>query len=143
MGGVNPWRAWRAEVEWVLLWGDLPPGIKGVTDWEARTVTLSRRLRQRERRCTIAHEHLHVTRGPVPDDPVSVAREEVAIERLVARALIPLADLAEALAWAHSHDEAADELWVDSQTLTARLDHLHPSERAALVRRLALREDTA
>ena len=41
-----------------------------------------------------------------------------------------------ALAWAHNLDEAADELWVDVETLEVRLAHLHPSERHYLRRRL-------
>jgi hypothetical protein len=115
----------------------------GWTDWLTRTVTLDKRLRQTERRCTIAHENLHITRGPVPDDPVIVAREELVIEKMVARCLIPLDRLCETLAWAWTKHEAAEELWVDPQTLTTRLKHLHPCEAAVLRRRLPHREDTA
>lgn len=54
-----------------------------------------------------------------------------------ARWLLPdIVVVGDALAWATSLDEAADELWVDRRTLQARLDHLHPSERHYLRRRL-------
>lgn len=142
MGGHHPWREFRGHKDWTLIWADLG-GEMGWTDWATRTVTLDRRLRQAERRCTIAHENLHITRGPVPDDPICVAREEVAIEKLVARALIPLDALAETLAWAWTEQEAAEDLWVDRQTLRTRLYHLHPAEAAVLRRRLEHREDTA
>ncbi|QLQ16103.1 MAG: ImmA/IrrE family metallo-endopeptidase [Micropruina sp.] len=133
---MHPWRELRAMDDWTLDWERLPRGVLGVCDWEARVITLDSRLRQPERRCTVLHEILHAKRGVFADDPVLMAKEEAAIERLVARALIPLRALGEALAWAHTLDEAADELWVDLATLRARLDHLHPSERHYLIRRL-------
>lgn len=143
MGGHHPWREFRGHAEWTLIWAEFDDDQMGWTDWSTRTVTLSRRLLQAERRCTIAHENLHIARGPVPDDPVCVAREEAAIEKLVARALIPLDCLCETLAWAYTEQEAADDLWVDRQTLRTRIRHLHPAEAAVLRRRLEHRQDTA
>jgi len=143
VGGAHPWREFRGHADWALVWADLGDDEMGWTDWGTRTVTLDKRLRQAERRCTIAHENLHISRGPVPDDPVYVAREELAIEKLVARALIPLDCLCETLAWAWTEQEAAEDLWVDRQTLNTRLKHLHPAEAAVLRRRLEHREDTA
>lgn len=133
----HPWRHFRDSLpQWGLVWADLPEGVAGVTDWERLTITLDRRLTQAERRSTICHEALHAHRGPIPDDPVIVAREELAIERLAARKLIGLEALGEALAWSRFAPVVADVLWVDEQLLDARLDHLHPSERAYLHRRL-------
>ena len=45
--------------------------------------------------------------------------------------------VAEAMAWAHTPMEAAEELGVDLYVLRKRLRHLHPSERGYLERRLA------
>jgi hypothetical protein len=77
---------------------------------------------------------------------VTMAWSEALFERRVSdiacRRLIGIRDLGEALAWAHDVDEAADELWVDVDTLRARLDHLHPAERAYLRRRLADPDET-
>lgn len=108
----------------------------GVTDYQAQTITLDKGLLQAERRSTLAHELEHVARGPAPADPVLSAREEAIIDRIVARRLIRMEALADALAWAHNHHEAADELWVDEATLRARLRTLADSERDYLRDRL-------
>jgi hypothetical protein len=131
----HPWRRFRALVDWRLVWADMPDGTIGETDFEAGTVTLSHDLSQAQRRCTIAHETEHVVRGPVP--LYLVPREERDVDRNVARLLLPdIRQMGEALAWAHGLDEAAEELWVDTDTLRARLEHLHPAERAWLRGRL-------
>lgn len=114
----------------------LPPGQWGETCWGTRTVTIDCRLGQAQRRSALTHELVHAMRGPAPDEPVLAAREESAVEDAAARLLIDIHDLGEALAWAHDVDEAADELWVDCETLLIRLEHLHPAERAYLTRRL-------
>ncbi|MDK9341388.1 hypothetical protein [Propionibacterium freudenreichii] len=64
-------------------------------------------------------------------------REETLIEQTVASILIPLEALTRALQWTASLSEAADELGVDDRTLATRLEHLHPSEQAALNTHLA------
>lgn len=133
----HPWRHFRESLpHWDLVWGFLPEGVAGFTDWETCTITLDRRLTQAERRSTICHEALHAHRGPIPNDPVIVAREEAIIERLAARRLITLHALGEALAWSRRPTTVADVLWVDEQLLHARLDHLHPAERHYLMQRL-------
>jgi hypothetical protein len=95
-------------------------------------------MSQAERRCTIAHETAHIERGPVP--PHQAAREELLIDRTVARLLIPsLPDLVDALAWSGGHIEtAADALWVDDYLLQVRLGALTAPERAYAGRRLQL-----
>lgn len=131
----HPWRALRSLVDWTLQWqaSDL---VDGVTHFPSRTITLDPRLLQVERRCTITHELVHIERGPVPADPRLAAREESYVEQEAARRLITLEALADALAWCHDEYEAADELWVDVDTLRVRLAHLHPAEVAHLRRRL-------
>ena len=132
----HPWRRLRDRPEWLLEWGMLPPGLMGSTCHRRRVITLDLRLSQAERRCTIAHELEHVERGPMPSDPILAAREEESIERAVARRLVTIRALGDALAWARTLDEAAEELWVDVATLEARLRSLHPAEHAYLNRRL-------
>lgn len=132
----HPWRTLRGLAHVRLLWHDGGPA--GLTHFGNATISLRRGLTQVERRCTLAHELRHVLRGPFLD--VNTAKEERAVEREAARQLIELEQLGEALAWAHTYEEAADELWVDLPTLRARLIHLHPSERAYLTRRLADKE---
>lgn len=126
----HPWRRLRTLVDWTLQWALLPGGVVGVTDWAHRTITLDVRLTQVERRCTIAHELEHVARGPAP--AWDVAREEAAVDDVVARYLIPLDRLAAAVAWSLDPHEIADELWVDVPTLEARARGLTEGERAVL-----------
>lgn len=85
-------------------------------------------------RCVLAHEAHHALRGPFPRwlQP----REEEAVSRAAARYLIPFPRLLDAVAWSREPNEVADELDVDLPTLEARVRGLHPSERAALVRKL-------
>lgn len=130
----HPWRHLRdlahVRLEWRHDTHDL-----GCTHFRADLITMSTQQTQAERRCTIAHELVHLERGPVP--PHLEAREEEVVEREAARRLIDLHDLGEALAWSPYPCEVADELWVDEAMLEARLAGLHPSERAWLRRRMA------
>ena len=132
----DPWHEFHALTDWALHWARLPADLLGVTDFRTRTVTLDDRLLQAERRCTVAHEIEHIRRGPMPADPILAAREEAAINRAVARKLIGLTELGDALAWADTRADAAAELWVDEDTLAERLRHLHPAEVHHLRRRL-------
>ena len=63
------------------------------------------------------------------------------MEQEVARRLIELRPLGEALAWSRHISEAADVLWVTEDVLRARLDCLQPSERIYLDARLAFRHE--
>lgn len=130
----HPWRRLREFAHVTLLWHD--GGPMGVTNFARQTISLRRGMTWAERRCTIQHELLHVERGPVP---LSLAgREEERVRRETARLMLPCVKrIGEALAWAHSEEEAADELCVDESVLRYRLRHLHPSERAYLDRRLS------
>lgn len=131
----HPWRDLRALAHVTLhLTADLGPGVWGATDG-ARRIWLDTGLTQRERRSTLAHELEHLRRGHTGcQDPAT----ERAVEAAAARYLLPeIREIADALVWAGCHlDAAADELWVDEQLLRARLEHLHPAERAILVERL-------
>lgn len=106
--------------------------LHAVPDWARRVVTVDCRLSAVQRRCTLAHELVHVERGPVPRDPWLAAREEAAVEAEAARRLIPLDALAGALAWSRRPDEVAEELWVDVQTLAVRIGGLSDVERVAV-----------
>lgn len=132
----DPWREFCTFTDWALKWDRLPADLLGVTDFRTRTVILDERLLQAERRCTLAHELEHIRRGRVPADPVLAVREEAAIDRTVARKLIGISELGDALAWASGPAEAAEELWVDEATLSARLRHLCPAEVRHLRQRL-------
>lgn len=120
------------EAPWVLEEAVLPAGRFGLVDWARRVVTVDCRLSAAQRRCTLAHELVHVERGPVPADPWLAAREEAAVEAEAARRLIGIDALADALAWSSQPAEIADELWVDVQTLMVRVGGLSVAERRAV-----------
>lgn len=131
----HPWQAFRSLIDWTLHWShDLPCDRQGEVDFDARTVTLAHGLTQAERRSTIAHETQHILRGPAPAH--LRAREEQAVDREAARLLIPVAALVEALLWSYDEHEIAEELWVDVDTVRARLANLTTAEQQLLNERL-------
>lgn len=133
----HPWRHLRAQQSWTFVTAELPEHRRAQTDWTTRTVTIAKGLTQAKRRCSLAHELVHMERGPVAADARTAAREERLVEAIMARRMIELRDLGEALAWSQYPADVADELWVDGPTLRARLDNLTDAERAYLEARLS------
>lgn len=132
--GIHPWRRLRALAHITLVWHD--DGPMGETDFEAGVISLRRGMSQAERRSTILHECLHVERGPVPMGLAD--KEEERVCRHTAQELLPdVRAIADALAWARWNlVEAAEELWVDVDTLACRLATMtHPAERAYMRQR--------
>ena len=92
-----------------------------------------------QRRCTLAHELVHLERGILDCGPW-LQREEVQVHTEVSRRLIPLATLAAAIrALGGADDQAALAQWleVDCETLAMRLSRLTAVERKTLRRWLA------
>lgn len=135
----HPWRLFRNLTHVKLRWAPLPPGIKGVTDFDTNEVVMDpdQHANSADRRSTISHEMQHLVRGPVM--PHLIGREEVQVEKIAARLLMPdIKEIGKVLEWSGTNlEEAAEELWVDVAMLRCRLDHLHPAERGYLKRRLA------
>lgn len=132
MTPYHPWRELRARPHLTLHFAiGGPARLLGCIRHDG-IIELADGQLQAARRCTICHELVHDERRIYPLDPVLRAREERTVERIAARRLIPLAQLADVLRWAHCIDEAAAELWVDVPMLQARLDALSPAERALL-----------
>lgn len=119
---------------------DLGDDRMGETDGRA-LIRINDGMLQTERRCTLAHELVHMEMGH--SGPCTPG-EELAVAKEAARRLIPVAELASAVSFhGENWPAVADELWVDETTLRTRLDHLHPAERGYLKRRLAMKEETA
>jgi hypothetical protein len=132
----HPWRAIRALGHRVEVRWERHDDVLGSWCERTRTMTLHPDQNQAERRCTATHELLHLQRGDTTCDWRT--------HRDAARLLIDLHALADALAlYGDDHAQIADELWVDRETLQARLDHLHPAERGYLRRRLSMKENSA
>ena len=127
----HPWHALRALHDWTLTIAPLPAGTRGLTHWPSLTITLRPGLTQAQRRSVLAHELVHVERGPFP--PGWEWQEEQRVRVLAARRLIPLDRLIDAVRWTEDPAEMADELWVDEAVLRDRLDHLQPWEMDAIV----------
>jgi hypothetical protein len=131
----HPWRAIRARADVLVHW-ERRDGLLGSWCERSRVMTMHPDQNQAERRCTAAHELLHVERGDTSCDWRT--------HRDAAKLLIDYRDLAEKIAtYGENWPVIAEELWVDEETLAARLKHLHPSERGYLARRLSMREETA
>lgn len=124
----NPWADLTSRPQLYLCWGGLPPGQLGATDghriWIATGLTI------RERRCTLAHELVHIDLDLVSD--VTWAAEQ-RVRDVTARRLLPDIDaVASALAGGVDMATASDELWVTEDVLTDRLTTLADAERAML-----------
>lgn len=99
----------------------LPDGVAGLIG--DGVIWLCRSLSQRGRRSVLAHEIVHLERGP---GSVCEGREEAIVDRIAARRLINEHDFFEALRWTGGvpNDEAADMLWVYLHTLAVRAKDL-------------------
>lgn len=129
----NPWRRLRDLMGVELLWHD--GGPMGLTDPLQMTISLRRGMSWAERRVTVDHECDHIEDGEQP--PGLAAKNEERIRRRTALRMIPdMRPVADAIAWALSEEEAAEELGVDLHCLRYRLKHMSPMERAWLDHRL-------
>lgn len=110
-----------------------------------RRIFVRHGLRGPEWVVAVAHEAVHALRGDVPCcSPELEARQEAIVNRDAARLLIDIRDLAEAAAALAGDPHAiADELGVTYEVVRLRVQHLHPSERAFLKRRLEHTEESA
>lgn len=97
MGGWNPWRALREREHVELQWRELPRDQRGY--WSPcggrAVIVLATWLDRRARRCTLAHELVHDERGLTTSrmPAALVAKEESAVEREVARRMVPRDEL--------------------------------------------------
>lgn len=108
----------------------LPAGQLGRTLYQHALVEVLDGQAPRQRRSTLAHEYVHVCRGPVPR--WLTPREERAVEATAARLLIPFEDLVDAMVWCRDEHELAEHLHVDVPMVRARLDNLTDDENARI-----------
>lgn len=111
----------------------LPDGLLGFTDGIAR-IWLDRELTAVDRRVVLDHELIHYSRGHRGHCVAVIERD---IDRDVARGLIHVTDLGEAIAWSEHIVVIAEELDVMPDTVIDRLHTLTAGERAALEARVA------
>jgi len=111
-----------------VIWKRPGPGKPAATDGERR-IWIDPGLSQRERRCTLTHELVHLRFGHRGCQPPAI---ESQVRAAAAQCLIPAERLLTEAAWALSLGELADELWVTESVLLDRLSSLSPDERRAL-----------
>lgn len=137
----NPWHHlqahWpRAEVSIEPLPGDL----LGLTRFPPLHIALSSYSSPAQRRCTLAHEIVHLERDPIrgddADQPLGWSpREERRVHAVAATRLIHADALVAAIRDLGGNDDRAALsalLDVDTETLQVRLALLDPHERAAI-----------
>lgn len=129
----HPWRRFRDE------WGHIPLVLKRLDDdfhavTDGSAVWMDSELLQVERRCTIAHETVHLERGEHCAQDVAV---EARADRIAAGRLVSLEALTQALIWSDDLEEVASELWVTPEIARARIDILRPAEVAIIAELIA------
>lgn len=121
----------------------LPAGERGRWYPDLHVIVIDEGLTQVERRCTLMHELVHRMRGDVHiNDDRYLSRQEKSCHLTVARLLIPFSRLYAAMQWGRDPHELAAELWVDVETLHARILSLSESETTRLHAMLNARDAT-
>jgi hypothetical protein len=136
----DPWRDLRRnwpEVELIVepMAGDLLGEVRD----DGRQIALRAGTSSGQRRCTLTHELIHLERGLLDCGPWQ-SREELIVHAEVARRLIPIDMLSEAIRFLGGDGDAAALallLDVDSETLLLRRRLLDRIERRTVRRSLA------
>jgi Zn-dependent peptidase ImmA (M78 family) len=138
---VDPFELLAQHPDISLGFTRLPRGERGRWYPDLHVILLDERLTQAERRCTLLHELVHRMRGDSHvEDQRELSRQERDCHLTVARLLIPLDRLKAAMQWGRDPQELADELWVDVETLQARVMGLS-AEEAAFVRAVEVEDE--
>jgi Zn-dependent peptidase ImmA (M78 family) len=118
--------------------------------WEPdqQVILLDSRLSQAARRSRLAHELAHLDRGDEclngsGDAERLARRQERRAEELAARRMIPLDQLADALCWAWHSGEIAEALNVDEALVVSRILTSTDTEKQAIEKRVAEKEEVA
>lgn len=127
----DPWAELRRQPHLRLAWVELPFPYRACTD--GTTIWLDTRLTQRERRCALMHELIHIEMGHTSHQPASIEKQ---VEIVTAERLLPdIEIIAENLADVDIAT-AAEALWVTPSVLQTRLTALTAIESAELSRLL-------
>lgn len=117
----NPWRGLRDRDDVIVLFGELPEGLRACHQRRGRShvLVITSDAGQVERNHLLAHELVHIERGGgCPTDPAmpedwrhSVTREERRVEDEAVRRLVPLGELRR---WVVQREQACEhvEVWL-------------------------------
>ncbi|KDS94146.1 hypothetical protein DHOM_02990 [Dermabacter hominis 1368] len=128
MSFYNPWDHLHAAFPAVRVEFTRLDGRCGETNGRD-LIRLDKRLLQVERRCTLAHELVHLEAGEGRACTPSRERE---VNQIAAARLISLEALVKASRWARDPLELAEELWVTRSMLEARCETLTAAELFAV-----------
>lgn len=120
----HPWRALRSRPDITVRW-EYEPGRRGSWCQRTKTIRLDPQQLQRERRVTVLHEQIHAARGHEGCQDVAT---ELSVRKGVARRLITIYGLVDAVLFYGQHDLAA--LAAFGRT---RLDEIGPTSVRQLV----------
>ncbi len=136
----NPWLdAARRYPEVHIEWHPIAPAH---AFWSRRddVIMVDEHITRAERRCALAHELAHMDAGDRPTDLCwFAARQETNADKLAARRLVDIDELAAAMRWTDDPREIAEHLEVTLSVLALRGRWLHPAERGLLARTLSRR----
>lgn len=133
----DPWAALRQRPHLTLIRWPIPE--LGRYYVHRHVIVIRKGLRLVEERSVLWHELVHADRGDEHCSP----KTDGLVTREAARRAIAVDELADAMLWSDHPAEQADQLKVTEALLQVRLEHLHPSERGYLQRRLSMKEHTA
>ncbi|MGP5219396.1 ImmA/IrrE family metallo-endopeptidase [Arthrobacter rhombi] len=120
----HPWGELRRLTHIIVIWKRPAPEVPAATDGERR-IWIDPGLSQRERRCTLTHELVHLGARHRGCQPAGVERR---VRAVAARELVTWEQLLMEVPWARSLSELADELWVTEDVLADRLGSLSPGD---------------
>lgn len=111
---------------------------------EQQVIIVDESISRAERRCALAHEIAHMDTGDRPTELCwFAARQETAADRLAARRLVDVHELAAVVRWCRDPREVAEALDVTLAVLALRGATFHPAERGLIDLVLSCREAVA
>lgn len=140
----NPWLdAFRRYPEVHIEWHALGT-VHALWSPGHDVILVNESISRAERRCALAHELAHMDTGDRPTEDCWIsARQETAADRLAARRLVDVNDLANVIRWCRDPREVAEELEVTLAVLALRGAMMHPAERGLIDLVLSCREAVA
>lgn len=144
MTRYNPWLdAFRRHPDIHIEWHPIAP-LRGAWMPAERVILIDDGISTVERRCALAHEIAHIDTGDQPTDLCFFARrQETAADRLAARRLVDVHELASVVRWCRDPREVAEQLDVTLEVLALRGAMMHPAERGLIDLVLSCREAVA
>lgn len=144
MTRYNPWLdAFQRYPQVHIEWHAIAPA-HAIWSPSHDVILVDENISRAERRCALAHEIAHMDTGDRSTDSCWLsARQETAADRLAARRLVDVNELAGVVRWCRDPREVAEELEVTLSVLAMRGSMFHPAERGLIDLVLSCRDAVA